>query len=332
MKKRKACCRKSLLAITLAALAECGLSLPAFAADEVKLHINGLASVNASIFQIAEKKGFYRTNDLQVLQLVAASQAGIQGLIGGSFDASMILGLGSAAILRGAPLRIVMSFDVRPVYYLFGAKDIRNVQDLKGGKRIGVSGLGAMTDQITREVLSKNGLNPQRDVSIHGTGTGSVRMLALMGGGLDAAIFNSVEALTAKKQGLHELLFYGDYDLNIISGGVVVGQRTLTERRDVLRRFLRGTLQAFHWIKSNEIEAAALAANNFKLSKNDTAEVFRATLKAYTQDGTVPIGQQERIIEFQKKQLQIEGHTSPSAVYDFSLLRSLNQELKRAGS
>jgi ABC-type nitrate/sulfonate/bicarbonate transport system substrate-binding protein len=186
-----------------------------------------------------------------------------------------------------------------------------------------------MTDQITREVLVKNGLNPQRDVSIHGTGTGPVRMLALMGGGLDAAIFNSVEALTAKKQGLNELLFYGDYDLNIISGGIVVRHRDITENRDSLGRFLRGTLQAFHWIRSNETEAAALVANNFKLSTGDTADVFRDTLKAYTADGTVPREQQIRILNFQRSQLKVEREISPEDVYDFGLLRSLNEELKR---
>jgi ABC-type nitrate/sulfonate/bicarbonate transport system substrate-binding protein len=309
-----------------------GLGVPASALDEARIHINGIASVNASIFQIAEKRGLYKANGVQVLQIVAASQAGIQGLIGGSFDASMILGLGSAAILRGAPLRIVMSFDVRPVYYLYGGKGTKSVKDLKGGKRIGVSGLGAMTDQITREVLAKNGVDPQRDVSIHGTGTGSVRLLALMGGGLDAAIFNSVEALTAKKQGLNELLFYGDYDLNIISGGVIVKQRTIAENGDFLRRFLRGTLQAFHWIRSNETEGASLVANNFKLSTSDTSEIFRDTLKVYTQDGTVPREQQERIVEFQRKQLKVDREISPDTIYDFSILRSLNEEFKRRAS
>jgi len=153
-----------------------------------------------------------------------------------------------------------------------------------------------------------------------------------MGGGLDAAIFNSVEALTAKKQGLNELLFYGDYDLNIISGGVIVKQRTIAENGDFLRRLLRGTLQAFHWIRSNETEGASLVANNFKLSTSDTSEIFRDTLKVYTQDGTVPREQQERIVEFQRKQLKVDREISPDTIYDFSILRSLNEELKRRAS
>jgi ABC-type nitrate/sulfonate/bicarbonate transport system substrate-binding protein len=157
-------------------------------------------------------------------------------------------------------------------------------------------------------------------------------LVALLGGGLDAAIFNSVEALTAKKQGLNELLFYGDYDLDIVSGGVVVRQKTLLENRDFLRRFVRGTLQAFYWLNSNESEAAVMLADNFKLSRSDTLEIIKATLKAYTPDGTVPREQQERIVEFQRKQLKVDKEAFPGSIYDFSTLNALNEELNRKGS
>ncbi len=310
-------------------LSHCGL---ARAAEEAKVHTSGTVSVNSSIYQIAEEKGFYKENGLKSLTIVATSQVGIQGLVAGSFDFSMILGLGSAAIFRGAPLKIVMSFDSRPVYYLYGSKKIKSVKDLKGGKIIGVSGLGANTDQMTREVLVRNGIDPQRDVIIQGTGIDAVRMAALMGGGLDAAIFNSVYSLTAKKQGLNELLFYGDYDLPIVSGGVVARDKALTENREFVRRFLRGTLKAFLLFRSNENEAVSTIAESFKISRSDALEIYKATLKAYTLDGTIPRERQERIIAFQKKQLKVDREISPESVYDFSILRSLNEELRREGS
>src|SRR5688572_17600234 len=81
------------------------------ALDEVKVHVSGSASANSLIFHIGEQKGFYKESGLKVLPIVATSQAGIQGLLGGSFDASQILGQSSAFILRGAPLKIVMVFD-----------------------------------------------------------------------------------------------------------------------------------------------------------------------------------------------------------------------------
>jgi ABC-type nitrate/sulfonate/bicarbonate transport system substrate-binding protein len=111
-----------------------------------------------------------------------------------------------------------------------------------------------------------------------------------------------------------------------------VRQKTLADNKDFLRRFLRGTLQAFYWLRANESEAASMLADNFKLSRSDTVELIRATLKAYTLDGTVPRGQQERIVEFQRKQLKLDREVSPASIYDFSILHSLNEELNRGGS
>jgi ABC-type nitrate/sulfonate/bicarbonate transport system substrate-binding protein len=301
------------------------------AADEVKLHTSGSTSANVLVYKIGQEKGYYREESLNVLAITATSQAGIQGLVGGSFDFSQILGQTSAAILHGAPLKNVMAFDTRPIFWFFGSKKIKRVQDLKGGKLVGVSSIGANTDQMTREILAMNGIDPRRDVVIQGTGTGAVRLAALIGGSLDAAIVNPTESLIARKQGLNELFFYGDYDLNIVSGGAAVTDRTLKERPDFVRRFLRGTLRALLWFRANEKESVARMAEGFKISRDDALEIYKATLKSYTLDGTISRELQERIIGFQRKQLKVEKEIAPESVYDFTILRALNEELKKAG-
>ena len=166
---------------------------PAMALDDVKVHTSGSTSANVLIYKIAQERGYYKEEKLNVLTIAATSSAGIQGLVGGSFDFSQILGQTSAAILHGAPLKNVMVFDTRPLFWFFGSKKIRRLQDLKGGKLVGVSSLGANTDQMTREILAMNGIDPRRDVVIQGTGTGAIRMAALIGGSLDAAIANPTE-------------------------------------------------------------------------------------------------------------------------------------------
>jgi ABC-type nitrate/sulfonate/bicarbonate transport system substrate-binding protein len=141
----------------------------AIAIDDVKVHTSGSTSANVLIYKIAQERGFYKEEKLNVLTIAATSSAGIQGLVGGSFDFSQILGQTSAAILHGAPLKNVMVFDTRPLFWFFGSKKIRRIQDLKGGKLVGVSSLGANTDQMTREVLAMNGIDPRKDVVIQGT-------------------------------------------------------------------------------------------------------------------------------------------------------------------
>ena len=301
------------------------------AIDDIKVHTSGSTSANVLIYKIAQEKGFYKEENINVLTIAASSSAGIQGLVGGSFDFSQILGQTSAAILHGAPLKNVMVFDTRPLFWFFGGKKVRRLEDLKGGKLVGVSSLGANTDQMTREVLAMNGIDPRKDVVIQGTGTGAIRLAALLGGSLDAAITNPTESIVARKQGLHELFFYGDYDLNIVSGGAALTDRMLKEKPALVRRFLRATLRALLWFRGNEKEAVVRMAEGFKISRDDALGIYKATLKSYTLDGTISRDLQEKIISFQRKQLKVEKEIAPEQVYDFTMLRALNDELKKVG-
>lgn len=307
------------------------LAGPAMALDDVKVHTSGSTSANVLIYKIAQERGYYKEEGLNVLTIAATSSAGIQGLVGGSFDFSQILGQTSAAILHGAPLKNVMVFDTRPLFWFFGSKKIKRLQDLKGGKLVGVSSLGANTDQMTREIFAMNGIDPRRDVVIQGTGTGAIRMAALIGGSLDAAIANPTESIVARKQGMNELFFYGDYDLNIVSGGAALTERMLKEKPDLVRRFLRGTAKALLWFRANEKESVARMAEGFKISRDDALGIYRATLKSYSIDGTISRELQEKIISFQRKQLKVEKDIAPESVYDFTMLRAINDELKKAG-
>src|SRR6187455_145037 len=114
-----------------------------FALDEVNLHISAGISGNALLYKFAREKGFYREEGLEVLPIQAGMLPGIQGLVGGSFDFSQILGQGAGAILRGVQLKIVMVFDTRPLNWLFARKEIKSLQELRGGKQIAVSSFGA---------------------------------------------------------------------------------------------------------------------------------------------------------------------------------------------
>jgi len=90
------------------------LPSPSFALDEVNLHISAGISGNALLYKFAIEKGFYREEGLDVRPIQAGMLAGIQGLVGGSFHFSQILGQGAGAILRGVPLKIVMVFEHSP--------------------------------------------------------------------------------------------------------------------------------------------------------------------------------------------------------------------------
>jgi ABC-type nitrate/sulfonate/bicarbonate transport system substrate-binding protein len=300
-----------------------GFVTSASAMEDVNLQAPGSSSVNSLIYRIGQERGFYKENGLNVLAILASSQAGIQGLVGGSFHFSGTSGVGTAAAMRGAPLKNVMVFDTRPLFWLYASKKIKSVQDLKGGKVVGISSLGANTDLITREVLLANSIDPRRDVVIQALGTGAIRLQALLGGGVDATILNPLESLVAKKAGFNEILFYGDYDLGIVSGGVIVTDRLLSEKQEFVRRFLRGTLSAFRWFSANEKDATALMAKTFKITSDDALLVYRSTLKSLTTDGTIPLETQRKIIASHRESLKMEKEIAPEKIFDLSVLRSI---------
>ena len=304
------------------------LARPSFALDEVNLHISAGVSGNALLYKFTKEKGFYREEGLEVLPIQAGMLPGIQGLVGGSFDFSQILGQGAGAILRGVPLKIVMVFDTRPLNWLFARKEIKSLQELKGGKQVAVSSFGAALDQMTRDLLPKHGIDPQKDVVLRAVEPTPNRLAALMSGAVDAAVVNQMDRIIAKKNGFNELLFYGD-DLEFVTAGAVTTERTLAQRPDLVHKFLRGTLRGFLWLKNNEKEVVARMLPIMKVSEAEATDVYRAWLGVMSADGTIPRTLQEKMIAFQRKSLKVERDVAPENVYDLSIVKSLNEEMRK---
>ena len=169
-------------------LASClGPSRVSFALDEAKIHVAGTPNITSFVYQVGKEKGFYREEGIELQPIMAGMLQGIQGLIGGSFDYSQMLGQGGGAILRGAPLKIVMAFDTRPSWFLLGGKNMKSLQDLKG-KQLAVSSFGAALDQMTRELLPRFGMEPMRDVVLRAIEPPPNRLAALLSGAIDAAV------------------------------------------------------------------------------------------------------------------------------------------------
>jgi NitT/TauT family transport system substrate-binding protein len=172
----------------------------ASALDEAKIHVAGTPNITSFVYHLGKEKGFYREEGIELQPIMAGMLQGIQGLIGGSFDYSQMLGQGGGAILRGAPLKIVMAFDTRPSWFLLGGKNMKSLQDLKG-KQLAFSSFGAALDQMTRELLPRFGMEPMRDVVLRAIEPPPNRLAALLSGAVDAAVLTHPEAIIARKQG-----------------------------------------------------------------------------------------------------------------------------------
>ena len=306
-------------------------AVEAQALEKAHLHIAAGLSPNSLLYRYAIDKGFYNEEGLEVLPVQAGMLPGIQGLVSGSFDFTQILGQSAGAILRGLPLKIIMVFDTRPLNWLYAAKSITSLQELKKGKQIAVSSFGAAIDQMTRELLVKNGIDPQRDVVLRAIEPTPARIGALMSGAVDAAVLNQLDSLIAKKNGYNELLFYGDH-LDFVTAGVAVAEKTLAQRPEFVQRFLRGTLRGFWWFKANEKEVVSRLMKSMKLNESEASVVYRSSLKGMSVDGTIPAALQNKMLTLQRRALKVEREVSPESVYDFNMVRAINKEFGRSGS
>jgi hypothetical protein len=66
-----------------------------------------------------------------------------------------------------------------------------------------------------------------------------------------------------------------------------------------------------------------------KISESEAGEVYKAALQIMSADGTIPRSLQEKMIAFQRRSLKIEREVVPEQVYDFTMIRALNDELRK---
>src|ERR1044071_7651226 len=134
-------------------------------AAEAKRMQMAVATFSQSVLPmvVAQEKGYFREEDLDVELILMTAAVANMALIGGNVDfissGPSVIG----AIARGAPLKFVFLCFNRPMHWLYAKPEIKEVRALKG-KRIGVSALGGSPQFLMQEILKHNGLEP-RDVT-----------------------------------------------------------------------------------------------------------------------------------------------------------------------
>ena len=133
---------------------------PAGAAESKKVTFaySSIGSMATGVWMAKESGAFERNGIQAEIIFISSGPVVVQALIGGD-----LLG-GSAAsnavinaVLNGAPIVAVGGTANRPYHRLFVQPDINRIEDLKG-KTLGVTRFGSITDNLTRILLRKNGL------------------------------------------------------------------------------------------------------------------------------------------------------------------------------
>jgi NitT/TauT family transport system substrate-binding protein len=277
---------------------------------------------------VAQEKGYYREEDLDVQLILMTASVANMALLGGNVDFISTGGSAIGAILRGAPLRFVFICFNRPMHWLFSRSEVRDVRGLKG-KKIGVSSLGGSSHMLILEVLKKHGLDVPRDVTALAIGTTATRYAALVNGAVDATNLTPPFNFRAPEVGLRELVSFVKEDYLVEpAGGIVIREGLFQSDPALIEKFIRGTLKGLLYVRQNRAGTIPILASLMKIQDDVAAKIYDLVLPGLTVDGSVSPELQKRVVEFI---LKVQGLKEPAAterIFDFSPVRKSRTDLE----
>jgi NitT/TauT family transport system substrate-binding protein len=175
---------------------------------------------------MAKESGAFEKYGLQAdIILITSGPVSVQSLIGG--DLQVVSAASNAvvnAILNGAPIIAVGGTANRPYHRLFVQPEISRMEDLRG-KSLGVTRFGSITDNLTRIVLRKYGLEGAVNVRQLG---GTIEVAAAFQNRLIAGAVTSELRVTPPSQ--PKIL------LRLVDLGIPYSMNMIAVQREYLRR------------------------------------------------------------------------------------------------
>jgi NitT/TauT family transport system substrate-binding protein len=316
-----------LAAARLVAVSILLVSLAANAESRVVNLAAPAASLSQMPFYVAQERGFFRDEGLDVNLIVMGAPVANLALIGQNVDFSSVPTAALSAMLRGAPLRVIFNAFYRPLVWLYSKAEIRSVKELKG-KRVGVAGIGSGPDHLLRELLRQNGMDPSRDVTILGLGVQSNLYTALSTGNIDASVFVIPWNFTAGDAGFFELVSFVHQDTVQFQGSVVVREELMRTDPQVVEKFVRGAIKGLLYSRANRSGTIAILARHLKVDEKTAGKIYDIGKSAMTVDGSVNESAQKKALDFVAR---VQGLKDPGRVekfFDFSLARKVSEQLQ----
>jgi NitT/TauT family transport system substrate-binding protein len=295
---------------------------------KVRLSIPSIGT-NSMLFGLAAESGFFREEGLQVEQINMPGSLGVKALIGGDVGYSAASGSIITAALRGLNVKLVSILSPAPVFRMIAQKSIKSIKDLKG-KTVALSSRGGTLDHLTRIMLEKNGLVPDKDVTLVVLGGQQTIWNAIRVDRVAAALINLPGYLILQKEGFSDLGAAGDYFASHPTGGLGLSDEKIKKDRDEVVAFLKATHKARQLYMNNRAAGIKALIKHGGLTDEslatDTYEEYRRSLSP---DGLADEQWMNKAMEFILKVTGTQEDIAPAKVFDFSLTREAIAQMKK---
>ena len=281
------------------------------------------------IYPVAQQKGYMKEEGLDQRVIFVAPTTSIQAMLGGDVQ---FTGAGSSALVSMArgntPLKVVVATNDRVLQWLVTRPEITTPKELKG-KKIATTGVGAIATFMAKQVLTKHGLDANKDVNYLDVGQGN-QLTALLGGGFDAAILSVEQRYVALDKGMREMFFMGN-EVKNSWGTLATTDKLIKENPKVVADFVRATIKALRYLRHDKEGTVSAMLKFSGVSRQQATRVYDDIIGTFTSNGVVDEETQRNDLAI-IRQVVNTSETLPNArAYDFSFALEAEQQLNKAG-
>jgi len=281
------------------------------------------------IYPVAQQKGFMKEEGIDLRIIYIAPTTSIQAMLGGDVQ---FTGAGSSALVSIArantPLKVVVATNDRVLQWFVTRPEITQPKDLKG-KRIATTGVAAIATFMIKQVLTKHGLDGNKDVNYLDVGQGN-QLAALLSGGFDAAILSVEQRYIGLDKGMREMFFMGN-EVKNSWGTLATTDKLIKENPKMVGGFVRATLKALRYIRAEKEGTVAAMVKFSGVSRQQASRVYDDTIGTFTRNGVVDEETQRNDLNIIRQVINA-NETMPNAkAYDFSFALEADQQLSKVG-
>jgi NitT/TauT family transport system substrate-binding protein len=293
-----------------------------FAADRVRFAYPA-KSLNYLPMTLGRDKGIFYAEGIELQMILVASTIQVTALTTGDIDFSGAQSQVMAGAARGLPVKVVGFQTIKPSFWLIAKPEIKSMAELKS-KIIGITAIGSSTDTLARYLLTKNGLTPDRDVALLGTGTTANILTAMKAGTIDAGVLSPPFNAMAKQLGYRTLAYFGDYVEQSLSG-LGTSDKMIRERPDLVKRMLTAMIKSLRFIQQRPAEVTQFIAKEWSVDGPTADELYKSMAPAFSRDGGMDEKGIRDALKRETERMALKEETPLSRVLDLRILKEVQK-------
>lgn len=296
-------------------------------AERVRVGFSAISLANSPVW-IAEERGFFKKNDIDVEAIVVGGGAtrSVSAVIAGDLQFGTTGGNAIiSANFSGSDVAMFAAGNNKGIQRLMVKPDIKTPEQIKG-KRVGVTALGSSGHLAMLLMFRKWGLNPE-DVTVVQLGASPIMLVNLQKGGIDAAVLQDPSFFMAEDGGFKTLGDPVALDIQYLQNVVAASRGWVRGHRDAASRFIKGFVEGAAFFKRNKDESMKILMKKMRIEKgkeNYLERSYQLYAQHYIEAAPYPsVSGARTVLEFLAKDFPKAKTADPNSFIDNSLIKPL---------